>query len=77
MDEMISYICTSLRRAECGQAHLQKLLRRQIKANKRLMIALWGVTAYAVFSEFRSSNRKLRIEDLKREIEDLKSSKGE
>ncbi len=76
MNEMLNYVFNSMKTSERALAKLEKTLRKQARANRRLkLIAITGV-AYAIWAESVRREQQVQIERLSDEVEELKR-KGE
>lgn len=76
MNEMLNYVFNSMKTTERALAKLEKTMRKQVKANRRLkLIAITGV-AYALWAETVRREQQEEIERLSGEVEELKR-KGE
>lgn len=76
MNEMLNYVFNRMKTSEAALAKLEKTMRKQVRANRRLkLIAIAGV-AYMVWADAIRREQQEEIERLSNEIEELKH-KGE
>lgn len=72
MNEMLNYMFRSLKMAEASLEHVGKTLKKQ---NRRIrLLALVG-GAYVVWSEMNRREQEEKLDDLKKEIKELRGEK--
>lgn len=77
MNETMNYIFGNLHAMEGVIGHIGKALKNQNKINKRVCTAVVVLTAYAVVTDICIKEQNKKIEELSKQIEELKESKGE
>ena len=74
---MLDYILGGLSFSEANIEAIWKFLRRQKRINNRLSVVAVGMVVYIVRAEIRGAIQRSEIDQLQKEVEELKSQKGE
>lgn len=74
---MVNYIFGSLQASSDAVRIIKKTLSRQARVNRAYMIFALAVTSYTIVAEIRSCEQEKKIEELSKEIKELKCIKGE
>lgn len=74
---MLDYILGGLSFSEANIEAIWKFLRKQKKVNNRLSVVAVGMVVYIVRAEIRGAIQRSEIDQLQKEVKELKSQKGE
>lgn len=77
MAEMVNYIFGSLQASSDAVKSIRKTLRHQARFNRTLTAFAFTITTYAFMVEIHNYAQDKKIEELCKEIEELKCMKGE
>ena len=77
MNKMIGYIFHSLQSSEEAVKNIRKSLKRQSTFNHQIILFTYAITTYAIMAEIRNQKQNQRIEELSKEIEELKHLEGD
>ena len=77
MVEMVNYIFGSLQASSDAVRSINKTLQNQARFNRMLTAFAFTITTYAFMVEIHNYGQDKRIEELSKEIEELKRMKGE
>ena len=77
MVEMINYIFGSLQSSSDAITNIRKQLRAQARFNRTLAAFALTITTYSLMVEIHNYGQDKKIEELSKEIEELKRMKGE
>lgn len=77
MEKMIGYIFGSLHASESAIKKIGKTLRNQARINRRVTAFALVASIYAVLMELNFLDQEKRIEQLRKEIKELRHSEGE
>lgn len=77
MVEMINYVFDSLQASTDAVKGIKKTLRNQMIFNKRLTVLAVVITSYTIATEIKIYEQNKKLEELGKEIEELKRTKGE
>ena len=74
---MINYVFGSLQTSNDAVKGIKKTLRNQMIFNKRLTVFAVVITAYTIAAEIKLYEQDKKLEELGKEVEELKRTKGE
>lgn len=77
MVEMINYIFGGLQSSAESIKHINKTLRNQTIFNRRLIVFAVVISTYTIAAELKLYEQDKKLEELGKEIEELKRTKGE
>lgn len=77
MVEMINYIFGSLQASNDAVTGIKKTLRNQMIFNKRLTVFAMLIIAYTIAAEIKLYEQDKKLEEIGKEIEELKRTKGD
>lgn len=77
MVEMINYVFGSLQASTDAVRDIKKTLRNQMIFNKRLTAFAIVISVYTIAAEIKLYEQDKKMEELGKEIEELKRTKGE
>jgi hypothetical protein len=77
MNDIIGYIFGSLKSCEDSMEAIKQSLRNQIRINQRVSLFTAIAAVSIVALEIREIERDKKIRQLKKEVEELKQTKGE
>ena len=73
---MLDYILSGLSFSEANIEAIWKFLRKQKRVNNRLSVVAVGMVVYVIRAEIRGVIQRSEIDQLQKEVEELKSQKG-
>jgi len=77
MDKMINYIFGNLQSSSDSIKSIKKTLKTQAKFNRTLNAFAFTIIIYALMAKTHNYGQDKKIEELSKEIEELKRMKGE
>lgn len=77
MVELVNYVFGSLQASTDAVRGIKKTLRNQMIFNKRLTAFVIVISVYTIAAEIKLYDQDKKLEELGKEIEELKRTKGE
>lgn len=77
MSAMVNYIFGSLQTSEDAIRSIRKTIHKQEKINRMLIVLPLYIGAYLMIVEFHNREQDKRIEELAKELKELKHKEGE
>lgn len=77
MQEVINYILKELGYIDCATRQLNRAMRAQTKFNGLMWITVTIIGAQTVATEFKVRNQAKRINELVKQLEETRNTKGD